>query len=33
MVRILPFLIVLLVVGVLIVLGGTVLGPFIYPLF
>ena len=28
-----PLLIVLLVVGVLVVLGGTVLGPFIYPLF
>lgn len=29
----LPLLIVLLLVGVLVVLGGTALGPFIYPLF
>ena len=29
----LPILVVLLVVGVLVVLGGTVLGPFLYPLF
>jgi hypothetical protein len=29
----LPILIVLLLVGVLVVLGGTALGPFIYPLF
>ena len=28
-----PLLIVLLVVGVLVVLSSTVLGPFIYPLF
>ena len=28
-----PLLIVLLVVGVLVVLGSTVLGPFIYPIF
>ena len=28
-----PVLIALLVVGVLVVLGSTVLGPFIYPLF
>ena len=28
-----PLLIVLLIVGVLVVLGSTVLGPFIYPLF
>jgi len=28
-----PLLALLLVVGVLVVLGGTVLGPFLYPLF
>ena len=28
-----PLLIVLLVVGVLVVVGSTVLGPFLYPLF
>lgn len=28
-----PLLIALLVVGVLVVLGSTVLGPFLYPLF
>ena len=28
-----PLLVVLLVVGVLVVLGSTVLGPFLYPLF
>ena len=28
-----PIVVVLLVVGVLVVLGSTVLGPFIYPLF
>ena len=28
-----PILVVLLLVGVLVVLGGTALGPFIYPLF
>lgn len=28
-----PLITVLLVVGVVVVLGGTVLGPFIYPLF
>ena len=29
----LPLLIVLLLVGVLVVLGGTALGPFLYPFF
>lgn len=29
----LPLLFVLLVVGLLVVVGGTALGPFIYPLF
>ncbi|MHC5009471.1 MAG: DUF5989 family protein [Planctomycetota bacterium] len=29
----LPIILVLLVVGLLVVLGGTALGPFLYPLF